>query len=162
MYGTFENGRVEEYFDSTALTAADLRDSQISSWIGARMAELHQVDIAAVELHDLSNRLPTSTPAPQHWPRGVEKNVSSWLALAREVLALPAVSHELRKAMSLDEFESEWARYMRWLKDWEGQHGTSPVVFAHNDTQYGNLLRLNELSPDAPEHHQVRYSFQPP
>ena len=31
VYGTFENGRVEEYFDSGALTAADLRDAKVST-----------------------------------------------------------------------------------------------------------------------------------
>ena len=49
VYGTFENGRVEEHFDSTALTPPEMRDLQVSSWIGARMAELHQVDIGTVE-----------------------------------------------------------------------------------------------------------------
>ena len=78
------------------------------------------------------------------------------VAAAREVLALPAVSDELRKFMALDDFESEWERYMTWLRDRETQQGESPVVFAHNDAQYGNLLRLNNLAAGALPHHQVR------
>lgn len=159
VYGTFENGRVEEYFDSSALTAADMREPEISSWIGARMAELHQVDIDAVELHDFPDAPSTLVPGPQPWPRGVEKNVKSWLVYAREVLALPAVTDELRAFMALDEFEGEWERYTSWLKSWESQHGVSPLVFAHNDTQYGNLLRLNDPPSSAPEHYQVRSSY---
>jgi choline kinase len=165
VYGTFENGRVEEYFDSNPLTAADLRDPQISSWIGARMAELHQVDIDAVELHDSStssSASPHTSPGGQNqytWSREVEKNVKSWLVSAREVLALPAVSDETRTAFALDQFEDEWIRYMSWLKEWESRHGTSPVVFAHNDAQYGNLLRLNKFVPGSHEHQQVRFRF---
>lgn len=159
VYGTFENGRVEEYFDSSALTAADMRSPEVSSWIGARMAELHQVDIAAVEMHEFPEASSASTSLPQLWPRGTEKNVKSWLPFAREVLALPAVSDELRKFIALDEFEGEWERYMVWLNEWESQNGTSPLVFAHNDTQYGNLLRLNNPPAGAPEHHQVRSCY---
>ncbi|GJE87742.1 kinase-like protein [Phanerochaete sordida] len=154
VYGTFENGRVEEYFDSSALTAADLRNGQISGWIGARMAELHQVDINAVELHETPS---CSHPPDAHPPRqlGVEKNVKSWLPLAREVLSLPAVSDEIRQTLALDQFEHEWTRYMAWLQEWEGKHGKSPVVFAHNDTQYGNLLKMSSVAPGSPEHHQI-------
>lgn len=156
VYGTFENGRVEEYFDSTALKAEEMRDSTVSSWIGARMAELHQVDVSAVEL-ETPPSTPPSNPIPAHdiWQIGVKKNVRSWLAVARDVLALPTVSEDLRNAIDLDLFEKEWERYLRWVDEFEAQAGVSPVVFAHNDTQFGNLLKMSHIKPGVPEHRQV-------
>ena len=159
VYGTFENGRVEEYFDSSALTAADMREPEISSWIGARMAELHQVDIDAVEVHDLPDPSSVRTSGPSERSLGAEKNVNSWLSLAREVLALPAVSDELRNSIALDDFERDWKQYMAWLRGRENEQGKSPVVFAHNDAQYGNLLRLNTVTAGSAAHHQVRFAY---
>ncbi|KAI0374450.1 kinase-like protein [Pilatotrama ljubarskyi] len=155
VYGTFENGRVEEYFDSTALTAADMRDPEISSWIGARMAELHGVDIDAVvyEVH---------TDGPERGIRlGVEKNVRSWLPSAREVLALPGAPAEARRNLDLDRFAQEWDQYLRWVHQKENSEGSSPRVFSHNDAQYGNLLRLRTLKEGQPAHRQVSSSQSP-
>ncbi|KZT74879.1 kinase-like protein [Daedalea quercina L-15889] len=146
VYGTFENGRVEEHFDATTLTAADMRSPQTSSWIGARMAELHNVDVQDVE---------EARGEDDHWDIAVAKNVQSWLAYAREVLALPGVSADVLRALDLDAFENRWRQYARWLQDVESAEGVSRRVFAHNDTQYGNLLRLKTLKDGMPEHRQI-------
>jgi len=150
VYGTFRNGRVEEYFDSVTLTASDLRDENISRWIGARMAELHCVDIEAIE-----ETSPATRGEGKGWEIGAKKNVKAWLAPAREVLALPAVSQTSRRDLDLDVFMELWERYMRWLMMFEKTEGASRRVFAHNDTQYGNLLRLERIEDGLPEHHQV-------
>ncbi|KAI1797614.1 kinase-like protein [Ganoderma leucocontextum] len=150
VYGTFENGRVEEYFDSTALTATDLRDPEISTWIGARMAELHGVDIDAV----VCDAEPAEAPE-----RGIQlaafKNTKSWLASAREVLALPAAPVEVRASLDLDCFEREWHLYSQWLHQKEKSESASRRVFSHNDTQYGNLLRMRTLKQGLPSHRQI-------
>ncbi len=46
--GTFENGRIEQFFNSRALTAAELRDRSTSSSIACRMRELHSVDLRSL------------------------------------------------------------------------------------------------------------------
>ena len=150
VYGTFGNGRVEEYFDSTTLTAPDLRDSDISRWIGARMSELHCVDIEAVQ-----GALPLTGGDGKGWEIGAEKNVRAWIIPAREVLALPAVPDTTRAELDLGGFFTLWEKYMRWLEGFENREGASRRVFAHNDLQYGNLLRLTRVQEGMPEHHQV-------
>ncbi|KAF8489586.1 kinase-like domain-containing protein [Gautieria morchelliformis] len=131
IYGTFVNGRVEEYFESAALTSASVRGGEVSRWVGRRMAELHCVDLGVV------------------WGAGddgvlesVRRNVGSWLGPAREVLALARGRDGRADGLDLTRFEEEWGRYWEWLEEWEAAHGRSERVFAHNDTQYGNLLRL--------------------
>lgn len=146
VYGTFENGRVEEHFDATTLTAEDLRDPQISSWIGARMAELHNVDVQDVEEARVED---------SDWDNAAMQNVPSWLAFAREVLALPGVSADVLRTLDLDTFESQWRQYAHWLQEVESAEGVSRRVFAHNDTQYGNILRLKTLKDGMPEHRQI-------
>ncbi|KAJ7129980.1 choline kinase, cytoplasm [Mycena crocata] len=150
VYGTFENGRVEEYFDSTTLTASDLRDPKISRWIGARMAELHSVDIEAVEGTSPDNR-----GEGKGWEIGAKKNINSWIQPAREVLALPALPETLRSELDLDIFKKDWDNYMRWLASIDDVQRGSRRVYAHNDAQYGNLLLLTTPNEKLPEHRQL-------
>jgi choline kinase len=120
-----------------------MREPQISEYIGARMAELHSVDVATIEGSSRGSKVEI----------GVRKNVQSWLPHARDVVALPAITPAIRKELDLDTFQTKWERYMRWLKD--AQVGSRPV-FCHNDAQYGNILHLNSAKGITPEHHQVR------
>lgn len=151
IYGTFSNGRIEEYFDSVTLGPSDLRDEKISRWIGARMAELHSVEITAVE-----GPLAVRSQEGKSWEIGIKKNVKTWLPIARKVLAHPNLDESDRTVLNLDTFLEGWVRYLRWLSQVERVEGVSQRVFAHSDTQYGNLLRLTgKPAEDMPEHHQV-------
>jgi choline kinase len=157
VYGTFQNGRVEEWFDSSALTAEDLRDPIQSRWIGMRMRELHSVDVIGV------------AAASWNGQETVVKNVISWRGAAQEVLDMlkakeekgeipPGhVWHGQREKLDLVSFTRAWDAYWLWLQKWEDEFGRSEMVFAHNDTQYGNLLRANKLPPGKPEHHRVSF-----
>ena len=153
VYGTFENGRLEEFFESSALTATELRDPTLSAWIGARMAELHCVDIDAIE----GNGDTGKQGARCVWDIDAKKNFLAWLAPARKVLKLAPVTAAYKRELAFDQFIEEWKRYMLWLEEWEVQHGASKRVFAHNDAQYGNLLRRKEVKEGTPEHRQVRF-----
>ncbi|KAG9314591.1 choline kinase cytoplasm [Chiua virens] len=151
IYGTFTNGRIEEYFDSITLRPADLRDERISRWIGARMAELHSVEVTAIE-----GPLAVRKLEGKSWEIGVKRNVKTWVPIARQVLTHPNVGEAERIALSLDAFVEVWVRYLRWLSQVEKAEGASRRVFAHNDTQYGNLLRLTGKLPEGtPEHREL-------
>ncbi|KAG5636749.1 hypothetical protein H0H81_006968 [Sphagnurus paluster] len=150
VYGTFENGRVEEYFESTTLTPSDIREPRISRWIGARMAELHSVDIEVVE-----GTSPQTRGEGKGWDIGVKKNVQCWLGPAEEVLTLPHVSDTVRRELDLQAFKREWHAYLDWLSTVDDTHNGSRRVFAHNDTQYGNLLRLQDQKDLVDEHRQL-------
>ena len=153
IYGTFDNGRVEQHFDSVALTATDLRDPEISRWIAARMAALHQVDVDDVE-----------GPSPSGHEDGVKKNARAWLPHAREVLSLPATPRSFSRAFNIDTFSGQWEKYIRWISLVEAKEGASRRVLAHNDTQYGNLLRMNPNPRNPKDHRQVifvNYTFLP-
>lgn len=145
IYGTFDNGRVEQHFDSVALTAGDLRDPEISRWIAMRMAELHQVNVDDVE-----------GPSPSGHEDSVKKNVETWLPRAREVLSLLAAQPSPSRGFDIDAFTDQWKKYVQWVSTVEANEGASPRVLAHNDAQYGNLLRMNPHPRNPKGHRQVR------
>ena len=144
IYGTFDNGRIEQHFDSVALTAADIRDPEVSRWVATRMAELHQVDVSDVE-----------GPALSGHEDSVKKNVQTWLPYAREVLSLPATPQSLSRTFNIDSFVGQWKKYMRWISLAEAKEGAGRRVLAHNDAQYGNLLRMNPHPRNPKGHRQV-------
>lgn len=145
IYGTFDNGRVEQHFDSVALTPADLRNPEISRWIATRMAELHQVDVDDVE----------GPSPPSGHEDSVKKNVETWLPHAREVLPLLTAQKPSSRAFDIDAFADLWEKYMQWISAVEADKGVSPRVLAHNDAQYGNLLRMNPHPHNPKGHRQV-------
>jgi len=151
VYGTFQNGRVEEYFDSVTLSPTDLRDPKMSRLIGARMAELHSVDISVVE----EDSVPEGEMGGLEAGLGVMSTVKSWVAPARQVLALPSFPDESRTQLDIDRFEEEWKSYMRWVSRTEKTEGPSRRVFSHNDAQAGNLLRLTKPKEGGAEHRQI-------
>lgn len=122
LHGTFANGRLEEYFPSRALTAADLRDPETSRSIGKRMAELHSVDLDVLDPLDAggdgSGREPT-----------VLQSIKEWISPARTLYArlekLDAAG-ELKgllagwvQSFDLARLEKEIAAYIDWLKRYE-------------------------------------------
>ncbi|KAG9127979.1 hypothetical protein FRC07_006573 [Ceratobasidium sp. 392] len=155
VLGTFQNGRVEEWFDSSALTAEDLRDPVVSRWIGMRMRELHSVDVLGV------------VGPTWNGQESILNNVLSWRGAAQEVLNMLNAKenkleilpghfwHGLREKLDLTRFMRAWDAYWAWLQKWEEEYGKSEMVFAHNDTQYGNLLRWNKPPTGKPDHHRI-------
>ncbi|KAJ3984295.1 choline kinase, cytoplasm [Lentinula detonsa] len=155
VYGTFENGRMEEYFPSKTLTAEDMRDPQISRWIGARMAELHSVPVDVIEETSSENG-----GEGNGWQLGAKKNVRSWLSPAKDVLMHPNIPQSVRDEFDLDRFQQQWERYLAWLSNVDDIHNGSGRVFAHNDTQYGNLLRLEGVEVRAPHRQLIVVDFE--
>jgi len=146
---------VEEWFDSVALTEEDLRLPEISRWIGRRMSELHCVDIGEVMMPGDGWEDPQSL--------AVHNNVQRWLSTARKVLdalekrKIPK-DHPWRgvvETFDIDRFEDEWSAYNKWLTEFSAENGASERVFAHNDAQCGNLLRLTHPLSGRPSHHQI-------
>lgn len=153
VYGTFANGRIEEYFESRPLTALEMRDSQVSKWIAIRMSELHRVDLRKVVD-------PVEWADPGDGTRGelgVKRCMRNWLPPAREVLELVR-DEKYKQELDIELFAKQWDTYYKWVRDWEKENDCekeSPRVFCHNDTQYGNLLRLTQTKPGALPHQQV-------
>ncbi|KAJ9155222.1 Choline kinase [Pleurostoma richardsiae] len=156
LLGTFQNGRFEQFFNATTLTWANLREPETSKQIAKRMRELHE----GVELlEEERNEGPGVWKNWDHWLHNVEQRI---LYLDRQILEeLDDSSHGPEDAWKKNGFICgvEWhrfratvERYRQFLNEYYGSPAKirERLVFAHNDTQYGNILRIrpdDEKSP---------------
>lgn len=139
LLGTFRNGRFEEYFPSTTLTAADLRVPETSKQIAKRMRELHD----GIEL--LEQERDEGPFVWRNWDKWVERceHVISFLdAQISNAASDPTASKsELWKQRGLvcgvewPVFRRMVETYRAWLNEKYGGVGglREKLVFAHND-----------------------------
>ncbi|KZF23644.1 kinase-like protein [Xylona heveae TC161] len=143
LLGTFTNGRFEEYFRARTLGPRDLRDPETSKQIAKRMRELHD----GIDL--LYDERASGPFVWRNWDKWVERcgQIVTWVdeqVLAGKNTSIKSAMKGLVCGVTWPQFCEVVGRYRRWL---DGQYGgpealKQRLVFAHNDTQYGNILRL--------------------
>ncbi|CAK8532736.1 unnamed protein product [Lathyrus sativus] len=116
LLGRFTTGRVEEFIHARTLSAADLRDPEISSLIASKMKEFHK-------LH-----MPGAKKA-QIWQR-----MRKWLSHAKSLCSQKDI-----KIFGLDNLDAELSSLRELLSD-----GYQEIGFCHNDLQYGNIMMDEE------------------
>ncbi|KAI8992099.1 kinase-like domain-containing protein, partial [Mycotypha africana] len=130
MLATFGNGRLEEYLPSTTLTSQDIRNTRISAQIASR---LHQ-------LHSIVQIFPPDEAFDE--PLNVWTMIEKWYTTLVDILPqLNSIYPELN--LDLIELREKIDACKTFLSK-----SDSPIVFAHNDAQYGNILKIegsNEL-----------------
>ncbi|KAE8318893.1 kinase-like domain-containing protein [Aspergillus transmontanensis] len=154
VLGTFNNGRFEEFFEARPLTPKELRDPGTMKQIAKRMRELHE----GVEL--LDNEREGGPMVFKNWDKWVDRceQVTNWLD--KEIQSkhndIKAVAEPWRRrgfvcGVPWPTFRKAVDSYRTHLINSYGgmQEIKRQLVFAHNDTQYGNLLRM-EPSSESP------------
>ncbi|QIW96212.1 hypothetical protein AMS68_001730 [Peltaster fructicola] len=148
MLGTFANGRFEEFFNARPLTPEDLRNPDTSRQIAKRMRELHDGIEVLDEERDCGAFVWRNW---DKWEQRVEQ-VVTWLD--DQIRAMPPgtkpTGDEAWKRRSFicgvewKHFREVVKKYRAWLDEQYGGLAkvNEQLVFAHNDTQYGNILRL--------------------
>ncbi|KAJ1675728.1 hypothetical protein EV182_000697 [Spiromyces aspiralis] len=150
-YAIFGNGRIEEYLESATLNEGDIRDPSTSRHIARRMCELHwlvnfyapHAEKTPEEKLDPMLKGVDLSGKPQLWI-----NLDHWHQLLREkVDTLRRVCHNNQECLEIIENLGQLREDTERLKE-AIRRVNSPIVFSHNDLQYGNILRLtkdNEL-----------------
>ena len=148
LLGTFANGRFEEFFYAKTLTAEDIRNPDTSRQIAKRMRELHD----GIEL--LDKERDAGPFVWQNWDKWFQRveQIVSWLdcqvkRLEPEVKPTGSESWKRRGftcGVPWEQFKEMVEKYRKWLYAKYGgpKQVREQLVFAHNDTQYGNILRL--------------------
>ncbi|RXK35645.1 hypothetical protein M231_07075 [Tremella mesenterica] len=142
IYGTFTNGRVEQFFPSRALTLKEVHDPVISRGIARRMRELHSVDLHLLGYGQGREGIPMVWSCLEQW-LGPAQSVLMTLAKKDAVWSRWVEEFDLPRA------KVELEQYRQRLL----QEGSS-LVFSHNDAHCGNLLRLDVVPPNLPDHHR--------
>nr|CAB3471954.1 unnamed protein product [Digitaria exilis] len=123
LLGRFANGRVEEFINARTLSAADLRDPEISALIAKKLREFHGLDMPGPKNVSLWQRL-----------RHALHFQMRWLEEARG-----RCSEEESRQFQLNELEDEIAALEKALSGVD-----QSVGFCHNDLQYGNIMIYEE------------------
>ncbi|KAK9454075.1 kinase-like domain-containing protein [Dipodascopsis uninucleata] len=160
LLGIFANGRFEQFLKAHTLTKQDIRSTELSKAIAKRMRELHDGMDLTLEERDAGP--------------GVWQNIDKWRADAHNVLKLLDQINSQDKSKkgnrttegilhsTWEEFAEMMDMYREWLEfQMKGSEQIKKeLVFAHNDAQYGNLLRVDPPSGSpllipANEHKQI-------
>lgn len=141
VLGTFNNGRLEEYFDAHPLTPRDLRIPETSKHIAKRMRELHE----CIEL--LPEEREGGPMVLKNWDKWVDRceQVTNWLD--KEVQSqhneIKAQSEPWRRrgfvcGVPWPVFRKAVDDYRKWLvASCGGTQGIKQqLVFAHNDVSF--------------------------
>ncbi|CZR51492.1 related to choline kinase [Phialocephala subalpina] len=148
LLGTFTNGRFEEFFNAQTLTAEDLRVEDTSKQIAKRMRELHDgIDLLETEREE-------GPFVWKNWDKWVDRCEEVISYLDKEILSGRKGNREAWRKRGLicgvewPKFKAAIDKYRKWLDEYYGKNGVNDrLVFAHNDTQYGNILRLVPEKP---------------
>ncbi|CAO3573810.1 unnamed protein product [Mortierella alpina] len=126
LLGIFKNGRFEQYVESTTLTKEDIRHPRTSRHIAHRMCELHNI----VNVF----------PPPEKCVPQTQENIAKWIPLAMAAIEkICSEDPEKRAVVDAFDFDKLLVEIEEVYRELTAVH--SPLVFAHNDTQYGNILR---------------------
>ncbi|EXJ83469.1 hypothetical protein A1O1_07092 [Capronia coronata CBS 617.96] len=162
LLGSFDNGRFEEYLHARTLTAEDLREPETSKQIAKRMRELHD----GIDL--LEEEVDAGPAVFINWDKWVDRceRIITWLdkqvykaeqeaqsgtESGPSIINPRYVRRGLICGVEWPVFRKTYEAYRkRVIADCGGMSGIrKALVFAHNDTQYGNLMRL-EPSGESP------------
>ena len=168
LLGTFSNGRFEEFFHAKTLTAADLRIPETSVQIAKRMRELHD-GIALLPEERADGPFVWA-----NWHKWVNRCEMVVKHLDRHLVST-SPSKSTASLTSANPYSQTLARgpitgtlwpffratVEKYISHLTAYYASPPVstsgsalhdslVFAHNDTQYGNLLRLQPVGPTSP------------
>jgi choline/ethanolamine kinase len=126
---TFANGRFEEFLDCLPLHKEDLRDPTTSSLIAAKLAALHR-------LGDSS-----SPDSPIH-PSEIWDTIEKYLKMAQTSinLIMEAYPERLERGNRLS-LQDGVFQQLKALRSVFETVLSPKIVLAHNDLQYGNILR---------------------
>ncbi|XP_042454422.1 probable choline kinase 2 [Zingiber officinale] len=117
LLGRFANGRVEEFINARTLSAADLRDPNVSSLIASKLKEFHDLSMPGPRKVSLWERL-------RNWLKGAIR------------LCSPEEIEEFQLNKLADEI-----KMLEKILSAEDQS----IGFCHNDLQYGNIMMDEEF-----------------
>ncbi|KAJ2133972.1 hypothetical protein IW136_004814 [Coemansia sp. RSA 678] len=151
VFGIFGNGRLEEYLESTTLGRTDIRNGSTSKHIARRMSELHALvsyyrpartvcgESSGSTGSTGSSALAFESGEPELWA-----NIDSWMLLVRQKWA--HIARVCSKSPECSRVLDSWSHIERCVHKLRAHisHTHSPIVFAHADLQYGNILRLKQ------------------
>lgn len=133
-YGCVRNGRVEEFLKGRNMRAEDMVDPTLMPLVGARLAELHALELPGLERQ------------PQTWA-----TLDGWMrtAMACDFSDSPERQRAF-DALGLDRLRRSVLEYRELLAASGAADDERHACFAHNDLLSGNVMLDREPGGDEP------------
>jgi len=153
LYGIFPEGRLEEYISARALTCSELHDPIISAIIARKLANVHSLNVPINkeptwlfnQMYEWLEKVRTLDVDQMYendrLERSKQKSSAKKHQKQQKKIVKNPFNYEAAKFLVQFDYEHE----IEWLKEFLKQCD-SPVVFAHNDAQEGNILIPDYLS----------------
>lgn len=123
LYGVFPGGRLEQFIPARPLFTRELADPELSAIIATKMANIHALNV------------PISKEPCWIW-----NTMERWLRTSQEFLSQkPQLGREQDSSLVERLQQVDFQKEMEFLRQVVARV-QSPVVFAHNDMQEGNIL----------------------
>lgn len=136
LYGTFNEGCLEEYLPPEPLNWAELTDNAISAAVARKIAAIHKLNVQSLveEFNWLINKY-------NHFNDFLEKSVK------RAVPKFSEDTLESTKLVALFMIEIDFKPEIEYLSKLF-RNSKAPLVFSHNDLHQNNILLLTKLDKD--------------
>mmetsp|Transcript_2213 Transcript_2213/g.5143 ORF Transcript_2213/g.5143 Transcript_2213/m.5143 type:complete len:346 (+) Transcript_2213:22-1059(+) len=119
VYGTFNNGRFEMFFEGKTLEPADMRETSVYKMTASELARMHRVPIVS----------------PWEKKCALWDNFDKWFSQVSTISFSDEAKQKRFADLNLRALESEIGQLKAAL-----QGSTSPLALAHNDLLCGNIL----------------------
>lgn len=166
LLGTFANGRFEQFLNAKPLTKEDMRCPEVSVQIARRMRELHDrvpltksekergcrcfrdlnkwIPLAEKHLALFEAKAPGITNAVMNYDH--ETVTDGEMDLLNQYLLRPQGSIASNRENTPSQTKRTFDDFLNAVNDYANKlktkYANDEIVFCHNDTQYGNILRL--------------------
>ena len=151
-YGTFSNGRIEEYVDCDPVSASTFRSAEVSVMLIKKLSIIHSFYediVSSTTIRDCGITLCSGTD--YLWDR-----MDTWAAKAATSLSAIQKQTKWKNFRHLsEEIESMSAvifgqddTIMNLRREAESLGGADDIVFAHCDLHHGNVIKLRDKPSD--------------
>jgi thiamine kinase-like enzyme len=157
LLGKFKNGRVEEFLDSRTLTPSEVYHPSISRQIATALFQVHGLVGVVPQKQAISEKAPSRvTFETEFWSRMLDwyiKAINSMNILLLQCNSGNDELHRRLKALKIEQLKDDILALQKNAAHY-------PVVFAHNDLQYGNILQLKDKSLCIIDYEYACYNYR--
>ena len=163
-YGTFSNGRIEEYVDCDAISAAAFRSAEVSGTLIKKLSNIHSFYEEIISSTASRGRGITLHPGADYlWDR-----LDKWAGKAAAALSTVQqqskwknfrhLSKEIESLSAIIFGQDDTIKNLR--QEAESLGGANDIVFAHCDLHHANVIKLKGKPSD--EYQIIDYEYALP
>lgn len=138
LYAHFEDGRLEQYLESSPLKSSEMLDEEISRIIAKKVASIHKLDIGNMDKN------------PNWLISYYKKHCDFVNSLKGGVVTFNRNSLDSTKAIAKELLSIDYEPEIEYIESLF-KRSKAPLVFSHNDLHQNNILLLHDSNKSLDE-----------